>query len=52
MCNATGLRLQTLDGLDGDSDPANAYGTSRSQQVHMFPLDPGLGTPDVNVYGF
>ena len=27
--NGTGLRLQSLDGLQGDLDPENAYGTRR-----------------------
>ena len=48
--NATGLRLQTLDGLDGDLGPANAYGTSRPTAGAYASLDPGWGPADQRVW--
>ena len=48
--NATGLRLQTLDGLNGDLGPANAYGTSRPTAGAYASLDPGWGPDDQLVW--
>ena len=48
--NGTGLRLQTLDGLNGDLGPANAYGTSRPTAGAYASLDPGWGPKDQSVW--
>ena len=48
--NGTGLRLQTLDGLQGDLGPANAYGTSRPTAGAYASLDPGWGPDDERVW--
>jgi len=44
--NNTGLRLQTMNGLEGDVGPANAYGTSRVTAGAYASLDPGWGPDD------
>jgi hypothetical protein len=44
--NGTGLRLQTMEGLDGDLGPANEYGTSRPTAGAYASLDPGWGPKD------
>ena len=44
--NGTGLRLQTMEGLDGDLGPANEYGTSRPTAGAYASLDPGWGPDD------
>ena len=48
--NGTGLRLQTLDGLQGDLGPANTYGTSRPTAGAYASLDPGWGPDDQRVW--
>ena len=48
--NGTGLRLQTLDGLQGDLGPANQYGTSRPTAGAYASLDPGWGPADQRVW--
>ena len=48
--NGTGLRLQTLDGLQGDLSPANEYGTSRPTAGAYASLDPGWGPDDERVW--
>ena len=48
--NGTGLRLQTMDGLQGDLGPANAYGTSRPTAGAYASLDPGWGPKDERVW--
>ena len=48
--NGTGLRLQTMDGLQGDIGPANAYGTSRPTGGAYASLDPGWGPKDERVW--
>ena len=48
--NATGLRLQTLDGLRGDLGPSNAYGTQRPTAGSYASLDPGWGPNDQRVW--
>jgi hypothetical protein len=48
--NNTGLRLQTLDGLQGDLTPANAYGTKRVTAGAYASLDPGWGPDDERVW--
>ena len=48
--NGTGIRLQTLDGLQGDLGPANAYGTSRPSAGAYASLDPGWGPDDERVW--
>jgi len=50
MRNATGLRLQTLDGLSGDLTPANAFSTSRVTAGAYASLDPGWGPDDERVW--
>ena len=44
--NGTGLRLQTLAGLQGDLGPANEYGTQRPTAGAYASLDPGWGPDD------
>ena len=44
--NGTGLRLQTMEGLQGDLGPANAYGTQRPTAGAYASLDPGWGPDD------
>ena len=41
--NGTGLRLMTLDGLQGDLGPLNEYGTRRVTAGAYASLDPGWG---------
>jgi len=48
--NGTGLRLQTMEGLQGDLGPANAYGTSRPTAGAYASLDPGWGSADTRVW--
>ena len=48
--NATGLRLMTLDGLQGDLGPENEYGTSRPTAGAYASLDPGWGPDDERVW--
>ena len=48
--NGTGLRLQTMEGLQGDLGPANAYGTSRPTAGAYASLDPGWGPDDTRVW--
>jgi len=48
--NGTGLRLQTLEGLQGDLGPANAYGTQRPTAGAYASLDPGWGPDDERVW--
>ena len=48
--NGTGLRMQTLDGLNGDLGPANPNGTSRPTAGAYASLDPGYGPDDQNVW--
>ena len=48
--NATGLRNQTMVGLSGDLDPANAYGTSRPTAGAYVSLDPGYGPADYDTW--
>ena len=44
--NGTGLRMMTMDGLQGDLGPANAYGTRRPTAGAYASLDPGWGPDD------
>ena len=44
--NGTGLRNMTLEGLDGDLTPTNAYGTRRTTAGAYASLDPGWGPAD------
>ena len=44
--NGTGVRNQTLDGLNGDLLPENEYGTSRVSAGAYASLDPGWGPAD------
>lgn len=48
--NATGLRLQTVDGLDGDLDAGNILGTQRPTAGAYASLDPGWGPNDESVW--
>jgi len=48
--NGTGLRLQTMEGLQGDLGPANAYGTSRPTAGAYASLDPGWGPADTRAW--
>jgi len=48
--NGTGLRLQTLEGLQGDLQPANDYGTKRPTAGAYASLDPGWGPDDNRVW--
>ena len=48
--NGTGLRLQTLDGLQGDLGAPNAFGTQRPTAGAYASLDPGWGPDDQRVW--
>lgn len=48
--NATGIRNQTLDGLNGDLLAPNAYGTSRVSAGAYCSLDPGFGPDDYHTW--
>jgi len=48
--NGTGIRLQTLQGLDGDLSPNNALGTKRPTAGAVCSLDPGWGPNDEDVW--
>jgi hypothetical protein len=48
--NGTGLRLQTMDGLNGDLGAPNAYGTQRPTAGAYASLDPGWGPDDERVW--
>ena len=48
--NGTGLRLQTMEGLQGDLSPVNAYGTRRPTAGAYASLDPGYGPDDTRVW--
>jgi hypothetical protein len=50
MRNGTGLRMMTLDGLQGDLGPANEYGTRRPTAGAYASLDPGWGPDDERVW--
>ena len=50
MRNGTGLRLQSLDGLNGDLSPDNEYGTKRPTAGAYASLDPGWGPEDRRVW--
>jgi len=44
--NGTGLRLQTMEGLNGDLTPENQFGTRRVTAGAYASLDPGWGPKD------
>ena len=48
--NGTGLRLQTVEGLQGDLGPANEFGTQRPTAGAYASLDPGWGPNDQRVW--
>ena len=48
--NGTGLRLMTMDGLNGDLTPPNEFGTSRVTAGAYASLDPGWGPADERVW--
>jgi len=48
--NGTGLRLQTMEGLQGDLGPANSNGTQRPTAGAYASLDPGWGPDDKRVW--
>ena len=48
--NGTGLRLQTMKGLQGDLGPANSFGTQRPTAGAYASLDPGWGPNDKRVW--
>ena len=48
--NGTGLRLQSLDGLQGDLGSENAFGTRRPTAGAYASLDPGWGPKDERVW--
>jgi len=48
--NGTGIRLQTLDGLQGDLGAPNAFGTQRPTAGAYASLDPGWGPDDQRVW--
>jgi len=48
--NGTGIRNQTLDGLNGDLTPENDYGTSRVTAGSYVSLDPGWGPADFRTW--
>jgi hypothetical protein len=48
--NGTGLRLQTVDGLNGDLSPNNEFGTRRPTAGAYASLDPGWGPDDESVW--
>ena len=48
--NGTGLRLQTIQGLNGDLGAPNAYGTQRPTAGAYASLDPGWGPDDTRAW--
>lgn len=48
--NGTGLRNQTVSGLDGDLTPPNEFGTSRVTAGAYASLDPGWGPDDFRTW--
>ena len=48
--NGTGIRLQSLDGLQGDLGSENAFGTRRPTAGAYASLDPGWGPKDERVW--
>ena len=48
--NGTGIRLQSLDGLQGDLQSENAFGTRRPTAGAYASLDPGWGPKDERVW--
>jgi hypothetical protein len=48
--NGTGIRNQTMDGLNGDVLPENEYGTSRVSAGAYCSLDPGWGPDDFRTW--
>ena len=48
--NGTGLRLQTMQGLNGDLGASNIYGTRRPTAGAYASLDPGWGPDDKRVW--
>jgi hypothetical protein len=48
--DGTGLRDQTLEGLNGDLTPPNGYGTSRVTAGAYASLDPGWGPDDFRTW--
>ena len=48
--NGTGVRNQTLNGLNGDLLPRNEYGTSRVSAGAYCSLDPGWGDADFRTW--
>ena len=48
--DATGIRNQTLDGLNGDLTPINEFGTSRTTAGAYCSLDPGWGPDDFRTW--
>ena len=48
--NGTGIRNQTMDGMDGDLLAPNQYGTSRVSGGAYVSLDPGWGPEDYRVW--
>jgi hypothetical protein len=48
--NGTGVRNCTLDGLNGQLTPENAFGTSRTTAGAYVSLDPGWGPDDFNTW--
>jgi len=48
--DATGLRDQTLEGLNGDLTPPNGFGTSRVTAGAYASLDPGWGPDDFRTW--
>jgi len=48
--NGTGLRLQTVEGLQGDLTAENEFGTSRVTAGAYASLDPGWGPDDQRVW--
>ena len=48
--NGTGIRLQTLEGLNGDMTAETAAGTSRMTAGAYASLDPGWGPDDTRVW--
>jgi len=48
--DGTGLRDQTLEGLNGDLTPPNSYGTSRVTAGAYASLDPGWGPDDFRTW--
>ena len=48
--DGTGIRLQTMQGLDGDLSPNNEFGTKRPTAGAYVSLDPGWGPDDERVW--